>query len=372
MRERGFTLCIDHLEIKGFTECFQRALEREERFIVTECTDAQAADFCGVCGQRQGFRLVNIGNLKESACHIAAAQVADNGIQHGCGKRGAHQGQVFADRVENPDRFAFFCVFCKTEHIEVLRGEEGVEDRFGVALCAERLLDAQKLLLFFISAAGSDGGFFEECRNDVFVAVGTNDFFCDILNMIVDVVTPSGNHDMQIVAVDGRSKAECIEMTDDFLCGNLNTENLIHLGDGNRQRMRLGGVAGGHFNVNLGYLTAAELFHQVKRTLHTELGGVFVHALFKAGGGIGGLTERTGGLADIVACKLRRFKQDIGRSILDFRVQTAHNTCQRNRLVTVADDEVFRIQLEFLFVKRCDLLAFLCSANNDFGVFKIV
>ena len=180
------------------------------------------------------------------------------------------------------------------------------------------------------------------------------------------------DHDIEVVAVDFGRKAECIEVADDFIIRHFNAQQTVHLGDGNRQRMRLSGVAGGHFNVNTGNLTAAEFFHQVQRTLHTELCGIFVHTLFKAGRRIGGLTERAGRLTDIVARKLCSFKEDICSRILDFGVQTAHDTCQRNRLVTVTDDEVFGGELEFLFIERNDRFAFLCTADNDLGVFQIV
>ena len=109
----------------------------------------------------------------------------------------------------------------------------------------------------------------------------------------------------------------------------------------------------------------------MQSALHTKLSGVLVKSLFKAGAGVRALTERARGSSYVVAGKLCRFEHNGLRGILDLGVKTAHNTCKRNGSVTVADNQVCGSKLEFLFVKRRDLLALRRTANDDLRVLKI-
>ena len=109
----------------------------------------------------------------------------------------------------------------------------------------------------------------------------------------------------------------------------------------------------------------------MQRTLQSELRCILIDALFKALGAVGMLTERTSGLADVVAHELCGFKHHIGGVILDLGIQTAHDACERNRLLTVTDHKMIRIQLEFLFIERDNRLILLCSADDDLSVRKL-
>ena len=83
------------------------------------------------------------------------------------------------------------------------------------------------------------------------------------------------------------------------------------------------------------------------------------------------LTERTAGLADIIAHELCGFKYDIRGVVLDLGVQTAHDACECDRLLTVTDHEIIGIELEFLFIERDDRFVLLCSADDDLSVLKL-
>ena len=124
-------------------------------------------------------------------------------------------------------------------------------------------------------------------------------------------------------------------------------------------------LGGGHF-------AAAQLLDQVQGAGHAQLGGIFADALLVMGGSIRVLAKAAGGLADVIACKLGRFKQQLGGFRLDLAVQAAHNAGQGNRLFAIADDQVLGGQGKLLAVQRGDLLAVLGTAHNDLAAFQRV
>ena len=121
-----------------------------------------------------------------------------------------------------------------------------------------------------------------------------------------------------------------------------------------------------------GDLATAQLLDQVQGACHTQLGGILGDALLVMAGSVGVLTQTAGGLADVVTGELGAFKQQLGGAVLDFAVQTAHNTGQRHGLGAVADDKVIGGQGELFFVQGGDLLAVLGTAHDDLAAFQRV
>ena len=88
---------------------------------------------------------------------------------------------------------------------------------------------------------------------------------------------------------------------------------------------------------------AAELFNKMQGALHCHNCRILVHTLGEACARIGNLAERSRTLSDIVACKCRSLEHDrIGR-IEDLGIETSHDTCQSNGLLSVADNEILVI-----------------------------
>ena len=135
--------------------------------------------------------------------------------------------------------------------------------------------------------------------------------------------------------------------------------------------VRLHGAGGKALGVDVGAvrgrLAAAQLLHEVERPVHGKFAGVRVHALFKAGGGIGTLPERARGLAHAVARELRRLEEHRRGIWLDLAVASAHDARKGDALLAVADKEVFGRERKFLFVERDDLLPFARAADDDFS-----
>ena len=110
----------------------------------------------------------------------------------------------------------------------------------------------------------------------------------------------------------------------------------------------------------------------MQRARHTPFVGVGVHALFKACGGVGGLTERAGSFPNVVAGELRRLEEHVFRIGFYFAVQAAHNARERDGSFAVADHEVVFREREFLFVEGDDLLPLRRSAYDDLSAAEVV
>ena len=107
----------------------------------------------------------------------------------------------------------------------------------------------------------------------------------------------------------------------------------------------------------------------MQRTLHGHHGGVFIYALREAHAGVGNLTQCLRALTDIVVRELRRFEHDRRSGIQDLGIQTTHDTCQRNRLLAVTDDEVLCGQSKLFLIEGNDLLALFRTADMDLATF---
>ena len=184
------------------------------------------------------------------------------------------------------------------------------------------------------------------------------DHFLSHIGVGLHILTVSRDLQSQLVAVYYRSKLQAGQDANHILGGNGNTQNTIYLVDAYFHLTRLYGIAGIYITVSLTYLTAAQLFHQMQRSLQSHDGSVLVYALGVTGTGVRDQTQGTGSLSYVVTGKLGTLKHYLGGSVADLRIETTHNTSQSYRLYAVADHQVVGLQSVFLFIQSHYLLAF--------------
>ena len=116
--------------------------------------------------------------------------------------------------------------------------------------------------------------------------------------------------------------------------------------------------------MNVGHNSAFQCLNKVQRPRYGVLCRVFVHALFKQSRAVGMLSQSARGLSYAVARKFRALKQHLRRVVLNFAVQSAHNSRQSHGLFSVAYNKVVAVQSKFIAVKGGYFLAVFCAADN--------
>ena len=321
-----------------------------------------------IVGERKGLRHEDLGDLKESAVQTAVLLIADYCVDHGSAQRGAHQGQLLADRVHDADRIALRRVCGITQQIQVGRREEGIVHALVSAHTAQYFLNAHLTALNRIPAAGGDFRFLEESGDQIVIAVQTDDFFGHVL-IAFHVVAVSGDlksqHALAVLLGDHRLHVQVVHYAYDILIRNCDAQNAADAVDLDAQFAGLYAVSGVDVEMRGGYFAAAELLDQVQGALHGHDGRVLVDALFKAGAGVCSLADASGSAADVVAGKLRSLEHNGFRSVEDLGIQAAHNACQRYRALAVADHEIGTVQSNFLLIQSDDLLVFFGGSDVD-------
>ena len=115
-------------------------------------------------------------------------------------------------------------------------------------------------------------------------------------------------------------------------------------------------------------LTCTQLLHQLTRTVYGIEGHARVKTLLKAAGGLGTHAERLRGDTNGSAVEVCGLENDGLGVVYDLGVCTAHNACNSNRLVVVADGEHLVAQVVVHAVQSLDGLAVAGTADNDAAV----
>ena len=103
----------------------------------------------------------------------------------------------------------------------------------------------------------------------------------------------------------------------------------------------------------------------MERPAHRHFRRILINALFVLCRSIRALSERSGSLADVVAHELRRLEHNAPRRVADLGIQSAHDTSQRDRSLSIADAEVVLIHLIVLLIERHDVLARMRTADDN-------
>ena len=84
------------------------------------------------------------------------------------------------------------------------------------------------------------------------------------------------------------------------------------------------------------------------------------------------MPECTRGLSYVIAREFRRFEIHVLRVVRNAAVQAAHNPCERNGLVAVANHQVFGAKGEFLFIERDNFFAYRRTAYDNLLACNII
>ena len=115
-------------------------------------------------------------------------------------------------------------------------------------------------------------------------------------------------------------------------------------------------------------LACAQLLHQLARTVDRIEGHARIKALLKAAGGLGTHAERLCGDTNGSAVEVCGFENDSLGVIHNLGVCAAHNACNSNRLVVVADGEHLVAQVVVHTIEGLDGLTVAGAADNDAAV----
>ena len=256
--------------------------------------------------------------------------------------------------------------------IEVGIGVECQRGSLIEALCAHRALEFFPAALVFGQAAARNGRRLKEGGDNMVIAIFTDDFLREVRLTNLNILTVAGCNDFHRVAVLGQFNLEFKAAQDiqNVLGRHGDAENRIDAADMRREVLALTGSTGRAVKMGGGHLAAAQFLNQVQRAGHAQFGGVLADALLIVTGSIGVLAKAACGLADVVTGELGGLKEELGRSVLDFAVEAAHNAGQCNRLIAVTDDKVLVGQRELLAVQCRDALTVRGAADNNLAAFQ--
>ena len=362
------------LDTERCAEAFDRALNGKEVLLAAPCGKAKVQALLRQLGDGLLLRNVDVGHLEKAAFGIALAQVVNDHIQQGRCQQRTHDGQMRGDRVQNADDIALGGISGNVQHIQIGISVEGQCFCLIEALRTHGTLGLGLCLLLRRQAAGGDGGSLQEGRHDMLIAVLADDFLGKVGLADLDVLAPAGRNDLHRIAVCLKLdlKLQAVQNVENVIRGNSDAQNGVDAADLGSEMLTLTRGTGRAVEMGGGDLAAAQLLNQMQGAGHAQLSRILRDALFVVAGGIGALAQTAGSLADVVAGELGALKQQLGRGALDLAVQSAHDTCQCDRLGAVADDEVVGRQGEFLLIERCDLLAVLSAADEDLAAIQRV
>ena len=107
--------------MKSLRNRIRCALDGVEVFSFAPERNYKVVSLIRIVGERKGLRHEDLGDLKESAVQTAVLLIADYCVDHGSAQRGAHQGQLLADRVHDADCIALRRVCGIAQQIQVRR-----------------------------------------------------------------------------------------------------------------------------------------------------------------------------------------------------------------------------------------------------------
>ena len=99
--------------------CLSSALYSEEILSFSPESDNQVISLIRILGKRKRLGHEDFRDLKESAVEAAVLLVAHDCMEHGSRQRGAHQGQLFINRIQDPDCLSLRCILRKPQQIQI-------------------------------------------------------------------------------------------------------------------------------------------------------------------------------------------------------------------------------------------------------------
>ena len=156
-----------------------------------------------------------------------------------------------------------------------------------------------------------------------------------------------------------------VKILQHFLFGQFCTQKVVDLLrlERNPYRLFLCGVYIHHSSYDF---AAAEFFHQLAGSVNSCLGIIGIQTFLELSGSVCTKPYLFAGKTDIYSVEISCLKKYSGNVVCDHRVLSSHDTCQTDRLFTVADHQHRIIQSSLLAVQGHKFFSVLCPADNDF------
>ena len=114
----------------------------------------------------------------------------------------------------------------------------------------------------------------------MFIAILADHLFGNVGSADLDVLTPARRGDVKDIAVLLYLKAQRFKDPYYLICGNVNTQNSVHIAYLHIKPSALAGSSGADISARGAYRSAFKLGDKVKSARHSKLGGVLGDPLF--------------------------------------------------------------------------------------------
>ena len=309
-------------------------------------------------------REIDAAHLIQLGALVAEVVVPGQDLQHGGEHRGAHDGGILPQRVEDLEGLAAGIVRSPADLVVVGGGNEGVGDDLVIAACtAHRPQGALQLLLRGVAAPGGlaphEGG------GDVVVAVEPGHLLGQIGHGL-HVGTPGGHGDL----VSLHLEVQLLQDGHHLLGGDVGAQQGVDL---LRLQLEHPGLRDVVEDVDdaVHHLAGPQQLHQLTGPLHGGEGVQGVQALLILGAGLGAHAQGQGSAADGGAVEVGGLKDHVRGVGDDLAVQAAHNARQTHGPVLIGNDQHIGIELAHASVQGGELLALLRPADHDLAALHI-
>ena len=202
---------------------------------------------------------------------------------------------------------------------------------------------------------------------EIVIAVNSCDFFDNIgLERNILCCSPARNINGEIVAVKLNLKSECSKGLDDSVVVNFNTRITVNkfLVEAKLNIVKFVSILIRKARCYLyARIKVAEKLNKTGNGCNRHFG---VKALFVAHGGVGSVSKTSRGFSDRNSVKGCRLKRKRVRIVNDFRIKSAHDTCDGDGCVVVANHQRVLVNVSFNAVKGFELKRGIKSLDSDF------
>ena len=307
---------------------------------------------------------VDPGHLVKAHILVTVVVVPGQSLQHGGEHRGAHDGGVLAQWVEDLEALPPGIVFRPADFVVASGGDKGVGDDLVIAHgTAQRAQLALQQLLLREPAQGGLAP--HQSGGDVVVAMEPGHLFGQI-GHTDDVAPPGGDGDLVAIHLE----VQLLQNGNHLGLGNVGTQQAVDLFG-----LQLEDTGLGHIVQNVDgavqHLAGPQQLHQLTGPVDGGQGVQRVQALFKLGGGLGAHAQSQSALADAGAVEAGRLEDHVHSVVHNLAVLAAHDARQAHGPVLVGDDQMVGVELADVAVQGGQLFALFRPADDDFAALHI-
>ena len=196
----------------------------------------------------------------------------------------------------------------------------------------------------------------------------------DDIDLAFYVEAPAWNRDAKLgilLSFRNQDESQALEQTIDLAHIQIAAENAVNFGNAQQDRSQIQGPRD-HIDGIADQFAAAGFQNHLRDQIAGENRGFEIGAAFEAMRSVGVQAVAARHLADDSWIPPRRLDHDVAGLLGDHGVVPAHDSGEADRLLRVADDEIFGGELALDAIERLERLAVAGLADNDLSAFEQV